>query len=303
MLNLQRLAVLLEVEQHGTLAAAARALSYSPSAVSQQLTQLEREAGVPLTEPVGRGIRLTDEARVLIAHARAAIAELEQAEAELAAMHGRVAGRLRVAAFQTGLLSLLPGALRVLERDHPQLRVDIAQRDADEATSGLLAGAFDVVLGEEYPASALTPNDRLDRDELGDDDLFLAVPRTGPWSGARTLGDLAQARWALDPATVTPGRWARDLCRAAGFEPDVSFDGIDLLMHVQLVQTGQAVGILPGLLGSERMRGVKLIAVPGGQRRRLFTQARSTGAGHPAVAAFRAALARAFAERDRPEPR
>jgi len=146
MLNLHRLAVLLEVEQHGTLAAAARALAYSPSAVSQQLTQLEREAGVALTEPVGRGIRLTDAARVLVAHARAAIAQLEQAEAELAALRGEVTGRLRVAAFQTGLLSLLPGALTRLEHQHPQLRIDVAQREAADATSGLLAGTFDIVI-------------------------------------------------------------------------------------------------------------------------------------------------------------
>jgi DNA-binding transcriptional LysR family regulator len=302
MLNLHRLAVLLEVEQHGTLAAAARALSYSPSAVSQQLAQLEREVGVALTEPVGRGIRLTDAARVLITHARGAIAQLERAEAELAVMRGRLTGRLRVAAFQTGLLSLLPGALAQLEREYPQLRIDVAQREAADATSGLLAGVFDIVLGEEYPGFALAPNDRLDRVDLGGDDLFLAIPRTGPWSAARRLGELRDALWALDPAPTAPGRWVRALCRAKGFEPDVAFDGIDLLMQVHMVRTGQAVAALPGLLGSERMQGVRLVQFPAAPQRTLFTLARSAAAGHPATVAFRDALARAFAAHDRPTP-
>jgi DNA-binding transcriptional LysR family regulator len=258
--------------------------------------------GVALTEPVGRGIRLTNAARVLITHARAAIAQLEQAEAELAAVRGELAGRLRVAAFQTGLLSLLPGALARLEQRHPQLRIDVAQREAADATSGLLAGAFDIVLGEEYPGGAIAPNDRLDRVDLGGDDLFLALPRTGPWSTARRVGDLAQALWALDPAPTPPGRWVRELCRARGFEPDVSFDGIDLLMQVHMVRTGQAVAALPGLLGSERMQDVRLVRFPGAPQRTLFTLARSAAAGHPAVVAFRDALAAAFAEHDRPQP-
>jgi DNA-binding transcriptional LysR family regulator len=270
--------------------------------VSQQLTQLEREVGVALTEPAGRGIRLTDAARVLIAHARAAIAQLEQAEAELAALRGELTGRLRIAAFQTGLLSLLPGALGQLERDHPRLRIDVAQREAAEATAGLLAGGFDIVLGEEYPGFALVPNDRLDRVDLGGDDLFLALPRTGPWSTARRIGDLSDALWALDPAPTAPGRWVRALCRAKGFEPDVSFDGIDLLMQVHMVRTGQAVAALPGLLGAERMQDVRLVQFPGAPQRTLFTLARTAAAGHPAVVAFRGALAEAFAGHERPQP-
>ncbi len=286
--------VLHELQRRGTLAAVAKALSYSPSAVSQQLSQLERECGMALIEPVGRGVRLTDAGEALVEHTKPAIATLERAEALLAATRGRVAGRLRVAAFQTLLLSLLPAVLDALARNYPDLRIEVAQREAEEATSGLLAGTFDVVLGEEYPGGRLLPNPSLDRVDLRCDEMFLVMPTTGPWSGAPTLSDLANASWALDPEPTAPGRWARSLCRGAGFEPDVRFEGVDLLVHLQMVQAGLAVSILPALLGEDRMRGVRLASLPGSPSRQLFTLTRTSRVTHPAVVAFRAALSEGF---------
>jgi DNA-binding transcriptional LysR family regulator len=297
MLNLQRLLVLQELERRGTLAAVARALNYSPSAVSQRLAQLEREVGAPLTEPIGRGVRLTDAGRVLVHHTRVAVAALEQAESELATVLGRVAGRLRVASFQTALLSLLPATLEQLESDHPDLRVDVAQRDATEATSGLMTGAFDVMLGEEYPDELLSLSAGLHRIDLGTDELMLALPLTGPWSTATTLADLAEAPWALDPDSVPAGRWARAICRAAGFEPDVRFDGIDLLVHAQMVRDGTAVALEPALLGPEHLHGVRLVRLAGPPKRTLFTVTRAARAEHPAVQALRHALAQRFSNR------
>lgn len=300
MLNLQRLLVLCEVERLGTLAAAARSLSYTPSAISQQLAQLEREAGIALTEPVGRGIQLTEASIILVTHARAAMAELERAETELAALRGTVTGRVRVAAFQTGMLSLFPPALRTLGAHHPGLRVDVAQREAGEAISGLRAGVFDLVLGEEYPADPQTIGEGLDRADLGDDELLLALPRTGPFADATRITDTVHAPWALETAGSAPGRWARAYCRAAGFEADVRFDGIDLLTHVQLVRTGSAVSLLPALLGPQRTAGIRLVPLPDTPHRRLFTLSRHARAGHPAVIAIRDALRQAFTTQEKP---
>lgn len=294
MLNVQRLVLLYELERRGTLAAVARALSYSPSAVSQQLAQLEREAGVALTEPVGRGVRLTEAGRILVDHARVAIAALEDAETALAVAQGRVGGRLQVASFQTVLLSLLPAALDALERDHPELRVDIAQREADAAMSGLLTGGFDVVLGEEYPGEPFRVRPDMHRVDLGADEVLLAVPTSGPWSEPTGLADLAGAPWALDPRDSAPGRWARELCRDNGFEPSTRFDGVDPLVHVQMVESGRAVCFVPALLGRQRLQGVRLCRLPGAPKRQLFTLARAAYAAHPSVTAFRGALGTGF---------
>lgn len=294
MLNLHRLSLLSELESRGTLAAVAEALAYSPSAVSQQLAQLERECGTALLEPVGRGVRLTDAARILVEHARAAIAELELAESELAAAQRTVAGVLRVATFQSVLLSVSAPVLADLRDRHPELRIDVAQREADDATTGLLAGDFDLVLGEEYADHPLETAARVDRVDLCDDELRLAVPEIGPWAGRTTLAELAAAPWAVDPADTEPGRWARALCQRSGFEPEVRFDGVDLLTHVHVVRAGLAVAVLPDLLGPANTRGVELVELPGRPTRRLFTLTRTTRAGHPAVRAFREALARAL---------
>ncbi|TRW80968.1 LysR family transcriptional regulator [Mycolicibacterium sp. 018/SC-01/001] len=294
MLNLQRLTVLHELELRGSLAAVARALNYSPSAISQQIAQLEREIGIALTEPVGRGVRLTDAAEMLVRHTRIAIAALESAESELAAASPNVSGRLRVACFQSALLSLLPAALETLDRDHPDLDLDIAQRDVDEAMSGLQAGSFDVVVGEEYPGASLLPRVGIERAEVGADEMVLALPEGEEWTGLDQLFDLAEAPWALDPASSAPGRWARDLCMKAGFEPDVRFDGVDLLVHLQMVRAGYAIAIVPLILSPDWVSGVRIEALPGAPKRQLFTLTREARSAHPAVIAFRRALRLSF---------
>ena len=157
MLDVHRLRLLRELERLGTLAAVARALSYSPSAVSQQLSQLEAETGVVLLEPAGRGVRLTAQARILVAHTEALLERLEEAEADLRASLTEVRGTLRVASFQSVLLALVPDVLTRLAERHPGLRVEITHQEAGPAFAGLLAHDFDVVLGEEYPGIARAP--------------------------------------------------------------------------------------------------------------------------------------------------
>ena len=157
MLDVHRLRLLRELERLGTLAAVARALSYSPSAVSQQLSQLEAETGVVLLEPAGRGVRLTAQARILVAHTEAILERLEEAEADLRASLTEVRGTLRVASFQSVLLVLVPDVLTRLAERHPGLRVEITHQEAGPAFAGLLAHDFDVVLGEEYPGIVRAP--------------------------------------------------------------------------------------------------------------------------------------------------
>lgn len=301
MLDVHRLRLLRELARRGTLAEVARALSYSPSAISQQLSQLEAETGVRLLERVGRGVRLTEQARLLVAHADAVLERLEQAEAELAASLTEVSGTLRVAAFQTVLLALVPGALTRLAEEHPRLRVEITQREQGPAVAGLLVHDFDVVLGEEYPDAKSPPVPGVEEEDLLDDEVRLALPTHGPLGRLpASLAGLAGAPWVLDPADTAPGRWARGTLRAAGVEPDVRFDSIDLLLHVHLVETGHAVALLPDLLMTDRTADVRLHRLPGRPTRRLFTAIRRGTAEHPAIRAFRAALAHGLPGGPRP---
>jgi DNA-binding transcriptional LysR family regulator len=290
-LDVHRLRLLRELQRRGTLAEVARALSYSPSAISQQLSQLETETGVRLLERVGRGVRLTEQARILVRHTDAVLERLELAEAELAASLTEVTGTLRVASFQSVLLTLIPTALTLLADRHPELRVEMTQRQPDQAFAGLLTHDFDVVLGEEYAGEPGVAVSGVDEEDLLLDEIRLALPRNGRWSNPATaFGDLAGAPWVLDPADSPPGRWARALCRGAGFEPDVRFDSPDYLLHVHLVETGHAVALLPDLLWTDRDADLQLVHLPRRPTRRLFTGVRRGAAGHPAVRAFRASL-------------
>src|SRR5215510_3866134 len=133
MLDLHRLLLLRELGARGTIAAVADALQYTPSAVSQQLAVLEREAGVALLERAGRGVRLTDAAVVLVRHAAALLERAEVAQADLAAAAGKVAGRGRIASFQSVALRLAIPAMRALARDAPDLRCELVEAEPEQS--------------------------------------------------------------------------------------------------------------------------------------------------------------------------
>jgi DNA-binding transcriptional LysR family regulator len=295
-LDLHRLRLLRELKHRGTLAAVAEALSYSPSSISQQLSVLEREAGVRLLEPVGRRVRLTAQAEILVAHTEAVLERLERAEADLAASLRDITGVLRVAAFQTAALALVPDALSALRDAHPGLRVEITQREPESALPALLARDFDVVVTEEYPGEPHPRPSGVEYVELGEDEIRLALPGTVPPDAALAdladLAALADRPWVMEPAGTAARAWATRLCRDAGFEPDVRFESSDLLLHLRLVERGHAAALLPGLVWTDRPPTVAMARLPAGRRvRRLFTATRRGGGAHPAVRAFRAALA------------
>ncbi|MEV4638636.1 LysR family transcriptional regulator [Actinoplanes sp. NPDC049548] len=290
MLDVHRLRLLRELDRLGTLAAVAKALNYSPSAISQQLSVLEAETGARLLEHVGRGVRLTAQARILVRHAEVILERMELAEAELAASMTDVTGTLRVASFQSVMLALVPGALSRLSAEHPGLRVEITQAEAGPAFAGLLARDFDVVLGECYPGVPEPALPGVDEEDLLEDELRMVIPTGGPWHRAK-LTDLAEAPFVFDPGDTITGRWARQICRSAGFEPDVRFQSPDLLLQLRLVETGHAVAFVPDLLWTGRTPGdLELRHLPGRPRRRLYTGVRSGSAEQPAIRAFRAAL-------------
>src|SRR5919107_5877606 len=131
MLDLRRLRLLRELHERGTIAAVAEALQFTPSAVSQQLAMLEREAGVRLLERAGRGVRLTDPALVLVQHADALLERAAIAEADLAAAAGTVTGRARIASFRSAAVRLALPAMEVLAREAPRLRCELIEAEPE----------------------------------------------------------------------------------------------------------------------------------------------------------------------------
>ncbi|MGW5123041.1 LysR substrate-binding domain-containing protein [Streptomyces sp. NPDC004069] len=312
MFDLHRLRLLRELKHRGTLAAVAAALSYAPSSVSQQLSQLEAEVGVPLLEPAGRRVRLTEQAEILVAHTEAVLERLERAEAEIATSLSDLTGTLRIASFQTAALALIPTALGLLRDLHPQLRVHVTHMEPERALPALLARDFDLVLAEEYPGHPTPRPSGLEQEDLLDDPLRLALPRPAGGPGANgpmaALRSLANHPWVMEPEGTAARHWAMTLCRDAGFEPDVRFETTDLLLHLRLVEQRHAAAFLPDLVWYGHSPTVPLRQLPRGRRaRRISTVVRRGRSRHPAVLACRDALLRAVTlhpvHTDRPVPR
>jgi DNA-binding transcriptional LysR family regulator len=326
MLDVRRLRLLVELSQRGTLAAVADALSYSPSSVSQQLSQLEREAGVPLLVQVGRRVQLTPQAEVLVGHARAVLDRLEEAESDVARSLTAVGGTVRIAVFQSAAHAIVPQALTLLRAEHPDLRVEVTEREPELALFDVAARDFDLVIAEQYPGHTRAHRDDLDRVHLAADAIRLALPphpvkhlrveerpaqpdasrnhaarssgfktpaARAPQPAASVLAAASDLPWVLEPAGTASREWAEQLCREAGFEPDVRFETADLMAHIRLIRSGNAVGLLPDLVWAGEVPSVMLVDLPGHPQREVFSSTRLAAATRPAVVACRDALARA----------
>ena len=298
MLDVRRLRLLRELKIRGTLAGVAEALAYSPSAVSQQLALLEKEAGVELLQKVGRRVQLTPQAEILVEHTTHLLERLEVAEADMTASLTTVSGTVRVAVFQSAAHAVIPQALTLLADEFPDLRVEITEREPELGLFEVTARDFDLVIAEQYPGHTRAHWPDLDRVNLATDALRLAVPRTRTGSNTRrfavsTLENAATLPWVMEPTGTASRQWATQLCRSAGFEPDVRFETADLIAHIRLIESGNAVGILPDLVWVGETPTLRLLELPGSPQRTVFSAARSSSARRPGVLAVRDALGRA----------
>lgn len=289
MLDLRRLNLLRELHRRGTVHAVARALSYAPSTVSQQLAQLEREAGATLLERSGRRVQLTPQGELLVAGASTLLDDMERLEQALADARDAPTGTVRLAVFQSAALGIVPQALTLLAAEYPELRVEITQREPESALDEVWAREFDLVIAEEYPAHAAPRRPELDRVPLLRDTLRLGVPGG---SSIRSITDAAGAAWVMEPRGTASRHWAEQQCRLAGFEPDVRFETADLQAHISLVEAGHAVALLPDLVWGGDAPRVPMIALAGNPQRIVFTAARARSSARPAIAAVRAILAK-----------
>jgi DNA-binding transcriptional LysR family regulator len=215
------------------------------------------------------------------------LAELEHAQASLDASLGQVVGTVRVAAFQSAVLTVVPGVLLALQERHPDLRVEVTEMEPELSLPALLAGDFDLVVAEEYPNQPLARIPGTDRQTLLLDPLALVTARS--WGPVR-LSDLAERPFAMEPDGTTSRRWAEAYCRSHGVEPDVRYTSTDLQIHLRLVRHGLAAAILPGLAAAQGQAGVTTAALPGRPRRRVFHSTRTGSRQRPALHAVIAAL-------------
>jgi DNA-binding transcriptional LysR family regulator len=291
MLDVRRLTLLHELKIRGTLAEVAAATNFSPSSVSQQLAILEQETGVELLRKSGRRVLLTAQAEILVTHTKKLLDILETAEAELGASLSTVTGVVRVAVFQSAALALMPDALSQMRRLFPQVRIEMVQREPETALRETWARGFDMVVAEQYPAHAAPEYPDLDRKTLTTDAIRLACPPVANQIHAvMSVADARDLAWVMEPPGAASRHFAEQLCRQAGFEPDVRYQTADLQAQVRLVESGNAVALMPDLMWAGNTTSCRLLQLPGRPRRTIFTAVRTSGAQHPATHAFRGVL-------------
>jgi DNA-binding transcriptional LysR family regulator len=248
MLDVRRLRVLREVAARGSFSAAAEALAYTQSAVSQQMAALEREAGTTLVERNARGVRLTDAGRALVAHADVIVARLADAEAELEAIAGLRGGRLRVASFPTAGAALMPPAIARFRERHPGVELSMDLAEPGESETRLKAGEWDLAL--TVLSSMRGGADGLEHLHVLDDPLFVALPSGHALARRRTLRleELAGEDWMLGSQGTCPDTsiFLRS-CQRAGFEPRIAFHSDDYQAIQGFVAAGMGVSFIPDL--------------------------------------------------------
>ena len=249
--DLRLLKVLREVALRGSFSAAAEALSYSQPAVSQQIARLEAQAGVKLLERGHKRIELTPAGEALVRHTERILAQLAEAQAELAEIASSARGRLRIASFATAAGTIVPLAVSAFRRLRPGVQVDLHLVDPPQSIPALRRGDFDLVITEEGGFEAEPSLEGLGVERLMDDVLYAALPGDHPLATRRAIAlpDLVHEDWMLVglQGTCADSNVVLRACQQAGFEPRVAYTSDDYFAILGLVASGMGVALVPGL--------------------------------------------------------
>jgi DNA-binding transcriptional LysR family regulator len=283
MLDPRRLLVLRTLAQRGTVAATAHVLGYTPSAISQQLSTLEREVGIPLLDRDGRSVRLTPLASELVVHAEGIATHLDQADAAVAASRSRLAGPVRVSAFPTAA-PLVARAVRAAAAAHAGLVVETVDLEPDEAMTAIAHGDVDLAVAHDYSHDPRPPDPAVHTEPLFDEPLVVFAARSRTRA---SLADYAGEVFAAPPITNACGRAVRAACRGAGFEPDVHHHSDDFAVLLAHAAAGNAVALLPASAAGPSTPAVPANPIAEPLTRRVFTAVRTPRRDHPALVALR----------------
>jgi DNA-binding transcriptional LysR family regulator len=267
MLDLRRLQTFHAVASHRSFSAAALALSYTQSSVSEAVAALERELRVTLLDRSSRPVRVTPAGEVVLGHAEALLGQVAAVEEDLAGLTRGDTGRLRLAGFFTAWSTFLPGAIAAFSRAHPRVTLELDQLDPPAALRRLRAGELDVAVIFRFPPGdpADDPGERLAATHLAHDPYALAVPARGALARRRGLAvaDLAGEDWCTAPLDSPATDIVRRFCREhGGFEPRLTYPTDDVAMAQPLVAAGLAVALLPALNLARSDPGVAVRELP-----------------------------------------
>jgi DNA-binding transcriptional LysR family regulator len=289
-ITLRQLRTIREIARLGTIAAAADSLGYTPSAVSQQMAALESAVGVDVLERIGRGVRLTDAGRALVARADVVLASIDETKAAIEQASGAPVGAVRLAVFETFAAALLPSLVGLVHRAHPDVTVRSIQLDPEDAVDELVRGSCDVALVIDYP-HAPSPRPRgIEWRVLRREPFRLVVPVDDPLTGPVDLVSVADRPFVAGSVDTSCGRCTINACRDSGFEPDIHHEINQTIATLRAVESGAGVTLLPDLALVDAPAGVKVLDLARPLVRTIELAARPVSLQRPAVAAVVAAI-------------
>ncbi|MCX5088781.1 LysR family transcriptional regulator [Streptomyces sp. NBC_00365] len=292
MLNLERLRTLDALARHGSVSGAAEGLHVTTSAVSQQMSKLEREVGQQLLAKNGRGVRLTDAGRLLADHAARILSQVELAQSDLEAQRGQAVGELRLSAFPTAARGLFPTALAALRADHPGLRVRSSELEPEAGVAGVIRGDLDLAVVLDWYNKPMPLPDGLVKAPILDDPADVAMP-VGHRLADRAevdLGDFADDEWITWGEGEFCHEWLMFTLRSRGVEPHIGHRAGETHTQLGLVAAGLGVCIAP-LLGRHPMpEGVVTVPLRQAVRRHVYVIWRADADRRPSIRAAVEAL-------------
>jgi DNA-binding transcriptional LysR family regulator len=298
MLDVRRLRVLREVALRGSIAGAAQSLRFTPSAVSQQVAKLEREAGVALVERGPKSVRLTPAGWLLVEHAEGILERLAEAEAELRELDG-APPVLRLGANTTAAVSLVPEALLRFGRARPDVEVTVAEADPLATLAGLRVRELDLGIVFEYDHVPLPADPRLELERLLEEPMRIVLPAGHPAAARRALRlpDLADETWIRSTPRSSCHPFTERACNAAGFEPRIRFEFDDYAAMQSLVASGAGVAFAPDLGLTRLNPGVAVRPIAFGPKRRVLAAFRRGASGAQGIPEMLEAMREAVAAR------
>lgn len=289
MLDVKRLRVLREIARQGSFSAAADALYLSQSAVSQQLAALEKEVGQKLLVRSSDGPHLTQAGEVLVSHADAVLARLEEAERELGALSGLRGGRLRLHSFPSASATLVTSAAAEFTSRFPEVELQLRESEPEDSVPALKRGEVDVAVVYDYDLASAEPDRDLDYQLMLEDRMWAALHKGHPLTrkSAVRLEDLADEPWLRGLCDGACRQMVTLACREAGFEPNVTFESDDYAVQQGLIAAKLGVTLLPDLALATLHPGVDVVPVkPKAPMRRVWAVTLTEGSRSPAAAAM-----------------
>ncbi|WP_017591212.1 LysR family transcriptional regulator [Nocardiopsis potens] len=292
MLSVERMRVLHAIALNGSLTGAAEELRVTNSAVSQQLSKLEREVGQPLVERNGRGVRLTEAAEVLVEHTSRILSMVRQAEADLEAHRDAVIGHLRLSAIATAARGLLPQALVALRENHPGLVVELAEQEPDESVPAVARGESDLAVVVDWIGAPLPLSKGMARAPLMDDVADIALPAGHPLArhDLVSLEDVLRLPWISWTRGGTCDEWLHGMLRERGVEPRIAHTAEEHQTKMALVAADLGAAVIPRLGRGPVPEGVRLVQVQPALVRQVYVFWNADAARRPAIRAAVRAL-------------